>query len=113
MAGKDCDCGKVKHTVFTQPRPGNAAHATGGSSLISSLVRAAEILGGDTRQMANSELIDALCAALVEAREEKQALAAALDQCFEDQERDTEVDPLDEEETEDGDEEEEEDDAWQ
>lgn len=98
MAGKDCDCGKVKVTEFSQPRPGNAAVATGGSSLISSLVRAAEILGGDTRSMANSELVDALCAALVEAREEKQALAKALDECFEEQERLTDVDDFDDEE---------------
>lgn len=78
----DCGCGgKVKNV--TVPRPGNAAVATGGSSLVSSLVRAAEILGGDTRAMANSEVVDALCHALVEAREEKQALATALDACHE------------------------------
>lgn len=78
----DCGCGgKVK--VVKVPRPGNAAVATGGSSLVSSLVRAAEILGGDTRSMANSEVVDALCHALVTAREEKQALAEALDQCNE------------------------------
>jgi len=110
MAGKDCDCGKVKVTTFSQPRPGNAAVATGGSSLVSSLVRAAEVLGGDARKMANSELVDALCTALIEAREEKQALAKALDECFAEQDRDTEVDyDEDEEETEDGDEEEEQD----
>lgn len=78
----DCGCGsKVK--VVNIPRPGNAAHATGGSSLVQSLVRAAEILGGDTRAMANSEVVDALCDALVIAREEKQALAEALDKCHE------------------------------
>jgi len=111
MAGKDCDCGKVKVTDFGQPRPGNAAVATGGSSLVSSLIRASEILGGDTRTMANSELVDALCAALIEAREEKQALAKALDECFAEQDRDTEVDDVnfDEEETDDEDEEEEQD----
>jgi len=98
MAGKDCDCGKVKVTEFGQPRRRNATHhATGGESLVSSLVRAAEVLGGDTRTMANSELVDALCTALIEAREEKQALAAALDECFANQERDTEVDDFDEE----------------
>lgn len=82
-SGKDCDCGKVRETVITVPRPGNAAVATGGSSLVSALVRASEVLGTDTRTMANGELVDALCDALVEAREEKQALATALDDCFE------------------------------
>lgn len=85
MAGKDCDCGKVKVTQFGQPRPPVAAHhATGGPSLVEALLRAADILGEDTKSMANAELVDALCTALVTAREEKQALAKALDECGED-----------------------------
>jgi len=84
MAGKDCDCKSIKVAEFTSQRPRVATHhATGGESLVSSLLRAAETLGGDTSKMANSELVDALCAALIEAREEKQALAKALDECFE------------------------------
>lgn len=78
--GKDSDCGckgKVARIQGPALAPGGAGRQ---SSLINSLVAAAELLGGDTSQMANSELIDALCAALVEARQEKQALAAALDQ---------------------------------
>jgi len=85
MAGKDCDCGKVKVTHFGQQGPRNpTATPAGGSSLIEALLRAAEILGEDTAKMANAELVDALCTALVTAREEKQALARALDECGED-----------------------------
>lgn len=81
MAGKDCGCGGVKVADFSQQGQGNPATPTGGSSLIESLVTAAALLGGDTSKMANSEIVDALCHALVIAREEKQALASALDVC--------------------------------
>lgn len=79
--GKDGDCGcggKVKRVQV----PGSPYSSVGERpSMVSALYRAAEVLGGDTSAMANSEVVDALCHALVVAREEKQALAGALDTC--------------------------------
>lgn len=81
MVNQDCGCGsKGKDVVNTPLEPGQGAHATGGSSLVQALVRAAEVLGGDTRTMANSEVVDALSDALLMCREEKKALAEALDE---------------------------------
>lgn len=75
----DCGCGgKVKVHNVPGPRYSSVGERP---SLVSSLLRASEVLGGDTSSMANSELVDALCDAIIIAREEKQALAFALDEC--------------------------------
>lgn len=77
----DCGCGGKVKTVQVPRQPHSAVGER--PSMVSAIARAAEILGGDTSAMANSEVIDALCHALVIAREEKQALADALDSCHE------------------------------